>query len=118
MECIQIEKKVLNTDINKLNWRFNQIFFLDHKPGRLLYACVFCGLSFHNAGVQKHFVCLVNVFFILLRWYVVNSFCWTGEVMLTPPSTPIRVRSPIPKNDDAHGMMTCPENNGMLIVES
>ena len=31
-ECIQNEKKVLNTDINKLNWRFNQIFFSDHKP--------------------------------------------------------------------------------------
>ena len=31
-------KKVLNTDINKLNWRFNQIFFSDHKPGHLLYA--------------------------------------------------------------------------------
>ena len=30
-------KKVLNTDINKLNWRFNQIFFSDHKPGHLLY---------------------------------------------------------------------------------
>ena len=30
-------KKVLNTDINKLNWRFNQIFFTDHKPGHLLY---------------------------------------------------------------------------------
>ena len=37
MECIQNEKKVLNTDINKLNWRFNQIFFSDHKPGHLLY---------------------------------------------------------------------------------
>ena len=30
-------KKVLNTDINKLNWRFNKIFFSDHKPGHLLY---------------------------------------------------------------------------------
>ena len=37
MECIQNEKKVLNTDINKLNWRFNQIFFSDHKTGHLLY---------------------------------------------------------------------------------
>ena len=26
-----------NTDINKLNWRFNHIFFSDHKPGLLLY---------------------------------------------------------------------------------
>ena len=33
-------KKVLNTDINKLNWRFNQIFFSDHKPGHLLYGMV------------------------------------------------------------------------------
>ena len=32
-----MKKKVLNTDINKLNWRFNQIFFSDHKPGQLLY---------------------------------------------------------------------------------
>ena len=30
-------KKVLNTDRNKLNWRFNQTFFSDHKPGHLLY---------------------------------------------------------------------------------
>ena len=37
MECIQNEKKVLSTEINKLNWRFNQIFFSDHKPGHLLY---------------------------------------------------------------------------------
>ena len=38
MECIQNEKKVSNTDINKLNWRFKHIyFFSDHKPGHLPY---------------------------------------------------------------------------------
>ena len=32
-------KNVSNTDINKLNWRFNHIYiFSDHKPGFLLYA--------------------------------------------------------------------------------
>ena len=29
-------KKVANTGINKLNWRFNHMFS-DHKPGLLLY---------------------------------------------------------------------------------
>ena len=39
MECIQNEK-VSNTDITKLNWRFNHIFCSDDEPGRLLYVKV------------------------------------------------------------------------------
>ena len=49
-------KKVLNTNINKLNWRFNQIFFSDHKPRHLLYdifkkmANILCIFSYNSRG--------------------------------------------------------------------
>ena len=40
-----------NTDINKLNWRFNHIFFSDHKPGLLLYAGSTFGLKTLRADI-------------------------------------------------------------------
>ena len=50
MECIQNEKR-LNTDINKLNWRFNYVFS-DHKAGLLLYAMMIIFLL--SGDIERH----------------------------------------------------------------
>ena len=46
-------KQVSNTDINKLYWRFNHIYFSDHKPGLLLYAI-------NNVKASRHLRKILN----------------------------------------------------------
>ena len=62
MECIQNEKKVLNRDINKLNWRFNQIYLSDQKPGHLLY-------DTHHPSIIYVYI-YIYIYICISNWFV------------------------------------------------
>ena len=61
-----MKKKVLNTDINKLNWRFNQIFFSDHKLGYLLYVKC-CIVEMVPGMTNRDIYCMLSV--ALSKWF-------------------------------------------------
>ena len=81
-------KKVLNTDINKLNWRFNQIFLVSQKPGLLLcvnaYGVGDDSIAVKFGNLYQRDLASIPLNGVITHYHMLDNFCLKFTMRATP----------------------------------